>query len=254
MAGTDVTEFLVRCMEFDSSTGKEGKYATFLAETLREDGWNVLEQTVEGDRRNLLATRGSPRDVKVLMNTHLDQVPPYIPPTRDEKNVYGRACNETKGTSAIHKLLEVLDDIRGHGWPKSEVHGDTTFNIGLIQGGHALNAWAEKAQASIFFRVTTSVKDIKERLEKIVASRAELDYSLGGNDPVTFIKFQAKRIACSFNTDAPYYKKMDKLKGAFMYGAGSITTAFSAGEFVAIADLKEAVEMHYRLLESLLKA
>ncbi|KAF8361553.1 hypothetical protein PRIPAC_88476 [Pristionchus pacificus] len=55
------------------------------------------------------------------------------------------------GVSAIHKLVEILDDIMKYEWPKDAHHGDTTFNIGSISGGQALNAWAEKAAAGVSF-------------------------------------------------------------------------------------------------------
>lgn len=49
--------------------------------------------------------------------------------------------------------------------------GATTVNIGKIEGGQALNAWAEYAEAGLFFRVTTSIADIKEKLEAIVGGK-----------------------------------------------------------------------------------
>lgn len=47
--------------------------------------------------------------------------------------------------------------------------GTTTVNIGIIEGGQALNAWAEHASAKIFLRVTTSVADALQKLETVVA-------------------------------------------------------------------------------------
>lgn len=67
---------------------------------------------------------------------------------------------------------------------KSIFLGDTTVNIGLISGGQALNALAESATASIFFRVTTSTDDILNQLQKIVAGRAEIEQSFGKNEPI----------------------------------------------------------------------
>ncbi|GMS86772.1 hypothetical protein PENTCL1PPCAC_8947, partial [Pristionchus entomophagus] len=72
------------------------------------------------------------------------------------------------GESAIHKLIQILDDVMKYEWPKDPQQGDTTFNIGTISGGQALNAWAEKAEAGIFIRVTTTYDDVKRRIETIV--------------------------------------------------------------------------------------
>ncbi|KJH45164.1 peptidase dimerization domain protein [Dictyocaulus viviparus] len=194
----------------------------------------------------------------ILFNTHLDTVPPYIPPTMDEMNIYGRGSNDAKGQlacmisaaqylvdyhptvanqlallfvvgeetdhigmtkandftrlnpdylivgeptdmkfatiqkgalkvvlrckgisghsgypsqgeSAIHTLIPVLSDILNYKWPSDAALGSTTLNIGFVEGGHALNAWAENASAKIFFRVTTSIADVQKKLENIVA-------------------------------------------------------------------------------------
>ncbi|GMS86151.1 hypothetical protein PENTCL1PPCAC_8326, partial [Pristionchus entomophagus] len=140
--------------------------------------------------------------------------------------------------SAIHKLVQILNDIMEYEWPKDEQHCDTTFNIGTISGGQALNAWAEKAEAAVFFRVTTSYADVKRRVEEIVNGRAEIDHSLGGNDPVllSLPSFPHETGQAAFNTDIPYYKKFASLKGVYLFGAGSITVAHGPREFVPIAE------------------
>ncbi|CAJ0575325.1 unnamed protein product, partial [Mesorhabditis spiculigera] len=341
----DVKEFLLECMKIDSTTGNEGAYASFITSALKSAGWTIEEQPIAGQehRKNVLATRGCDReDIRLVLNTHLDTVPPYIPPSEDDVKIYGRGCNDAKGqmaamifaanriaeknpklaeqigllfvvgeeldhigmkeanklklspeflivgeptdnrfatiqkgaykvhirttgkaghsgyphtgTSAIHKLVDVLHDISEHDWPKSEVHGDTTYNMGFINGGHALNAWAEKAEASIFFRITTSVEDVRARLEKIVAGRAEIDNALGGNDPVLLSKtpFEAPTIAASFNTDLSYFDGLAKLKGVYLFGGGSITNAHSDDEFIVKSDLTAAVDTYEQLITALL--
>uniref|UniRef100_A0A914Z9K9 Peptidase M20 dimerisation domain-containing protein n=1 Tax=Panagrolaimus superbus TaxID=310955 RepID=A0A914Z9K9_9BILA len=87
------------------------------------------------------------------------------------------------GENAIEKLLNVLEDLRRHQWPSDPNHGETTMNIGLIEGGQALNALAESASASLFFRVTNSAKELVETVKKIVGNRVEIEM-LGFNEPV----------------------------------------------------------------------
>ncbi|GMT15529.1 hypothetical protein PFISCL1PPCAC_6826 [Pristionchus fissidentatus] len=159
------------------------------------------------------------------------------------------------GESAIHKLIAILDDIMKYEWPRDPHHGDTTFNIGTISGGQALNAWAAKAEAGIFFRVTTTYEDLKHRIEEIVGGRAELDWSLGGNNPVklTLPPYESPVGQASFNTDLPYFRGVEKLKGAFLYGAGTITKAFGPDEFVPIEELRECVDNHVKLAKTLLE-
>lgn len=87
------------------------------------------------------------------------------------------------GESAIEKLLDVLEDIRKHEWPSDSNSGATTLNVGFIEGGQALNALAESASASLFFRVTHSAKELLETVKKIVSNRVEIEI-LGFNEPV----------------------------------------------------------------------
>lgn len=87
------------------------------------------------------------------------------------------------GESAIDKLLDVLQDIRRHKWPSDPNFGDTTLNIGLINGGQALNALAESAVAQIFVRVTHSAKEVVETIKKIANNRVEVNLC-GINEPV----------------------------------------------------------------------
>uniref|UniRef100_A0A0R3Q498 M20_dimer domain-containing protein n=1 Tax=Brugia timori TaxID=42155 RepID=A0A0R3Q498_9BILA len=171
------------------------------------------------------------------------------------------------GDSAIDKLLDILHDIRTHEWPSDKTFGlhhllcsyglnkierSTTVNIGLISGGEALNALAEHASAAIFFRVTTSTADILEQLETIVDGRAKIDQSFGKNEPIFLTAppppYDSEVVA--FNTDLPYFIARDKLKAAYLFGAGSITNAHSKDEHILVEDLKKAVEIHISVFKS----
>ncbi|VDN59006.1 unnamed protein product [Dracunculus medinensis] len=172
--------------------------------------------------------------------------------------VHGKAAHSgypNMGDSAIDKLLDILQQLREHHWPSSESLGDTTVNIGLISGGQALNALAESATASIFFRVTTSTDDILNQLQKIVAGRAEIEQSFGKNEPIRLsdppAPYESHIVA--FNTDLPYFIARDKLKRAYLFGAGSITNAHSPDEHILIEDLNAAIDVHVDIIKNALK-
>ena len=61
--------------------------------------------------------------------------------------------------------------------------GETTINVGLITGGQAVNALAEKATASIAIRNTYPAKEVLETVKKLVNKRVEIG-DVGMNDPV----------------------------------------------------------------------
>ena len=60
-------------------------------------GWNVSLQEVEPGRSNVWATR---RGGGVTLSTHLDTVPPYVPPRLEGNRLYGRGSSDAKGIAA----------------------------------------------------------------------------------------------------------------------------------------------------------
>ena len=60
-------------------------------------GWDVSLQEVEPGRSNVWATR---RGGGVTLSTHLDTVPPYVPPRLEGNRLYGRGSSDAKGIAA----------------------------------------------------------------------------------------------------------------------------------------------------------
>ncbi len=81
-----------------SITGNEAAVAEFVSTHLKHHDFQVREQTVEADRKNILATAGA--NPKVLLCTHLDTVPPLIPSSEDDEHIYGRGACDAKGILA----------------------------------------------------------------------------------------------------------------------------------------------------------
>lgn len=75
------------------------------------------------------------------------------------------------GINAISMLIKVLTAIDEMELPGSEKLGDTTTNIGVIQGGVALNVVPAKASATVLTRLAIgSPKEAIKRIEDVVAS------------------------------------------------------------------------------------
>jgi len=81
-------------IDIDSTTGREGEVARVLAARLRALGYRVVEQPLEGDRANVIATIDSP---EVVLSTHFDCVPPFFPSREHNGCVYGRGACDAKG-------------------------------------------------------------------------------------------------------------------------------------------------------------
>jgi acetylornithine deacetylase len=81
-----------------STTGDEAAHAGFLERELRRLGFETRRQEVNETRFNLFASAGGrPR---VVINSHLDTVPPWFASREDETHVYGRGACDTKGVIA----------------------------------------------------------------------------------------------------------------------------------------------------------
>ena len=85
-------------MDIPSVSGEEGEVGRFLAAHLEGLGYQVELQEVEPGRANVLARTGArPR---VVLSTHMDTVPPHIPPREDATHIHGRGACDAKGIIA----------------------------------------------------------------------------------------------------------------------------------------------------------
>lgn len=91
----------------DTTSGQEDAGLANLQSLLADLGATVVAQPVATGRTNVLALWGRPR---VLFSTHLDTVPPYLPPRREGDVLWGRGTCDAKGQlvaqlAAIRSLL-----------------------------------------------------------------------------------------------------------------------------------------------------
>ncbi|MBV8856610.1 MAG: M20/M25/M40 family metallo-hydrolase [Acidobacteria bacterium] len=85
-------------MDIPSVSGEEGEVGRFLASYLEGLGYRVELQEVEPGRSNVLARTGArPR---VVLSTHMDTVPPFIPSHEDATHIRGRGACDAKGIIA----------------------------------------------------------------------------------------------------------------------------------------------------------
>lgn len=126
----DHTEALCK---IDTTTGREDEGLPALRNLLEKLGATVHLQQVEPKRHNVLATWGKP---KLLFSTHLDTVPPFLPPRRDGDLLSGRGTCDAKGqiVAQLRAIQELL--AQGHtdlAW--LGVVGEETDSIGAYAAG-----------------------------------------------------------------------------------------------------------------------
>lgn len=163
----------------------------------------------------------------------------------------GRAAHSAypeAGESAIEKLLNVLHDIRACEWPRDEFFGDTTCNIGVLNGGTRPNVIPDHARAELQIRLATDIERVKEQVERAVASRAQLEYASAHN-PVRLYSIPGfDDCVVRFTTDVPYLSNWGK---PLLLGPGSILDAHTEHERIAKSELERAVELYVKLAERL---
>jgi acetylornithine deacetylase len=321
-------------MSIPSVSGDEQAIGFFLRDYLESLGWTVELQTVSENQNNVIAYLNErPR---VFFSTHLDTVPPFIPPTEDAEKIYGRGACDAKGIiasqifgaeelrkqgvedigllytvdeeqgssgaraanvhpiarkceylingeptdndlaigskgtfrlkiltegkaahsaypeegeSAIEKLLDILHDVRRADLPRDEFFGETTVNIGTIEGGLALNVIPPRAEAGIAVRLTTEREPVENALENIVTNRGKIEV-LSCSEPVKMLPVEGfRQKVVRFTTDIPYLTNWGQ---PLLLGPGSILVAHTKDEFVLKKDLTEAVGLYVNLAKKLL--
>ncbi|HBE81542.1 MAG TPA: peptidase dimerization protein [Blastocatellia bacterium] len=321
-------------MNIPSVSGNEEAVGYFLRDHLETLGWTVELQPVSENQNNVIATlNDTPR---VWLSTHMDTVPPFIPPTEDNEKIYGRGACDAKGIiaaqitaaeqlrkegitdigllytveeerastgakaanlhplaakceymingeptdndlaigskgsfrlmiktsgkaahsaypeegdSAIETLLDILEDIRHTHFPHDDFFGETTVNIGTIDGGLALNIIPPKAEAGLLIRLTTKREPIEQALESVIRGRAEIEV-LSCSEPVKLFPVEGfTQKVVRFTTDIPHMSNWGK---PLLLGPGSILVAHTKDEFVLKKDLEISVEFYINLAKKLL--
>jgi len=332
----NVFELTKSLMSVPSTSGEEEAVGFWLRDYLESLGWTVELHKVSENQNNVIATlNDSPR---VWFSTHMDTVPPYIPPSEDDEKIYGRGACDAKGIiaaqitaaeqlrkegvtdigllytveeerastgakasnlhtlaakcefmingeptdndlaigskgsfrlkiktkgkaahsaypemgdSAVLALLDILDDIRQTKFPNDDFFGATTVNIGVIEGGVALNVIPPSAEASLLIRLTTKREPIETALQNIVRDRGEIEV-LSCSEPVKLLEVEGfNQKVVRFTTDIPHLPNWGQ---PLLLGPGSILVAHTKDEFVIKKDLETAVELYVDLVKKLLNA
>lgn len=330
----NVFELTKALMSIPSVSGDEEAVGSWLRDYLVSLGWQVELQPVSENQNNVIAwLNDTPR---VWLSTHIDTVPPFIPPTEDDEKIYGRgacdakgiiaaqivaaeklreegvedigllytveeersstgarAANEhplaakceylingeptdndlaigSKGTfrlnikttgkaahsaypehgdSAIERLLDILEDVRHTKFPNDDFFGETTVNIGTVEGGVALNVIPPAAAAGLAIRLTTPRPPIEEALRSVIRERGEVEV-LSCSEPVRMVEMDGfKQKVVRFTTDIPYLTNWGQ---PLLIGPGSILVAHTKDEFVLKDDLVEAVRLYTELVKRLI--
>ena len=152
------------------------------------------------------------------------------------------------GDSAIEKLVNVLHDLLAAELPIDPEIGPSTLNIGIVSGGRAPNVIPDAAEAHLLIRLVGPSADVKTVVERIVAGRVEVAYSL---DLKTV---RMKRMPGWETMIAKYATDISSLTAwgePMLLGPGTILVAHTPDEKVLKSELLGAVDKYAELAGSL---
>ncbi|ESZ98843.1 hypothetical protein SBOR_0701 [Sclerotinia borealis F-4128] len=167
------------------------------------------------------------------------------------KGKAGHSGYPSLGRNANSMLIPALYELERIDLPWSEKYGNTTLNIGRIDGGVAANVIAEDAIAKIAIRIAAGTP---EEIQKLVLDVVE---KTGQDLEVTFTQGYGPvhcdsdvegfdTITVNYGTDVPNLEGDHK---RYLYGPGDILVAHSDHEHLKISDLEEAVRGYKKLIE-----
>jgi acetylornithine deacetylase len=153
------------------------------------------------------------------------------------------------GESAIEKLIDVLNSLRGASWPADPQLGVTHYTVGLIKGGVAPNVIPPHAEAEVFFRTVGAHDELRATLAATVAGRVDVQeiLELPAVRLHTVPGFETEVFA--YFSDVPFLSNWGT---PLLLGPGTIHVAHTDHEHIAIADLERAVDLYTGLARRLL--
>ncbi len=227
------------------------------AERLRADGVKVGLLFVVGEERDSAGAKvanENPRGSRFLINGEPTDNRLALASKgclRVELRAHGKMAHSAYpelGESAIDKLLAALHDVQALALPVVEGIGESTLNVGLIEGGRAPNVIADKAEAHLLIRLVGPAEEVKSAIVQAVAERADVEFSL----ELPFVQMRAVEgmptMVAKFTTDIPSLTNWGE---PFLLGPGSIHVAHTPDECIRKSELLECVELYVTLAKRL---
>ena len=328
-----VIDFHKQLVDVELIAPNERAVADVLYDHLKSAGYTVERQNVGKHRYNIYAYTGKSRDAKVLVLSHIDTVPPFIPYRKEGGKIYGRGTTDAKGSVAsqikaaekiglnddVALLYVVGEEVDGSGmeeanklgclwevgifgeptelklgvghkgnymfnlsakgkashsgypelgisaaevlipvmyklmqieYPRSDLLGPSTLNIGTFSGGVAANVIPAHAQAECFIRVAADVEEIDRLVHSVVDGVEHLTFDLLATIPPVTLDYDIEgfeSIVLAYATDVPRLRV--PLKKRVLYGPGSIHVAHGDNEYVEEADLYAAIDGYVKLIK-----
>ncbi len=158
------------------------------------------------------------------------------------------------GISAINNLIVNLIKINNLKLPEDNFLGKTTLNIGLINGGNAVNTVPDYAEATIEFRSVTNNKELIKLIKKnILGCSIKILYNFENviNNNLEFIKdLNLNNKTVSYFSEMYFWNKKSK---TIVFGPGNYDLAHSNEERIKKEDIKKGKLIYLEIIRKLYK-
>ena len=153
------------------------------------------------------------------------------------------------GESAIEKLVRALARLLEMKLPLDSEIGPSTLNIGVIEGGRAMNVISDFARAELLYRTVQDSNELKQQINAAIKGLCHAKVLL--DTPAVHLRTLPglPTMIASFTTDIPSLTNWGE---PLLIGPGSIHVAHTEDEFIAKSDLLAAVDVYCDLAHRLL--
>lgn len=169
------------------------------------------------------------------------------------------------GESAVMYFNEFLNALGDFIFPKDDVLGETTWNIGKLVSDNPQNIMSEKLTCRLYFRTTfASDAIVTDLMNNIVGDNAKYKFgdervaqwqkrleikAFGGDTPMRYTTLEGfPTKAVSFGSDAP---QLTNFENKILCGPGSILVAHRYDEEIRLSDINKAVENYIKMFDML---
>jgi acetylornithine deacetylase len=174
-----------------------------------------------------------------------------------ELSVKGKAAHSAyphAGHSATHQLIDDLHRLMHHTWPVTGF-GETTLNVGVVEGGLAPNVIAPHAKARLMMRPTEDPDRILDTIRGLLSPTTTLEVMTKAS-PVNLHTVPGEPTCIvAFGSDVPHLGPVLAARhgSPMLFGPGSILDAHTDHERVKTRDLRAAASAYERMALHLLQ-
>ena len=154
------------------------------------------------------------------------------------------------GLSAVELFVDFMERLRAAGFPDDPVLGPTTWNVGQLVSDNPQNILSPCLTCRIYFRTTfASDAKVSEWMRAQASDTLRVE-PFGGDAPARYFTLPGiPSKPVSFGSDAPHLSNFDR---KVICGPGTITVAHRDDEFLAFADLEQAISNYVNIYQQVI--